>query len=81
MTAQLQAIRLDEANPGTADSNWKGLYKVGGAAALVALLANLLVSSSVSGRQTSSSTAPRPRSNGSRYIRKIGSRAYTCSVS
>ena len=35
MTAHLQAIRLEETQTGTTASNWKNLYKVGGAAALL----------------------------------------------
>lgn len=42
MTAQLQAVRRDMANTGTTNSNWKDLYTIGGAAALVALSTNLL---------------------------------------
>src|SRR5574341_267627 len=38
MTAQLQAVRLDEAGTEIADSNWKSLYKVGSAAALIMLV-------------------------------------------
>ena len=42
MTAQLLAIRQNELNTQSADTRWKGLYRIGGAAALVALSANLL---------------------------------------
>jgi hypothetical protein len=42
MTAQLQAIWQNELNTQSADTRWKGLYRIGGAAALVALSANLL---------------------------------------
>ena len=36
MTAELRTIRMNESHVETTDSRWKGLYKVGGAAALIA---------------------------------------------
>jgi hypothetical protein len=42
MTAHLQAIGQNELNTQTVDSRWKSLYKIGGAAALMAVMAFLL---------------------------------------
>jgi hypothetical protein len=38
MTAQIQALHMDEAKTETADSNWDWLYKIGGAAAMLSLV-------------------------------------------
>ncbi len=36
MTAEINTISMDESNVETADSRWRWLYKIGGAAALIA---------------------------------------------
>jgi hypothetical protein len=42
LEAPVSPLRMDESAAGTADAKWKSLCKIGGAAALVALSANLL---------------------------------------
>jgi hypothetical protein len=42
MITEIKSIRMAELNTETTDANWKGIYKIGGAAALLAALAALL---------------------------------------